>query len=287
MKGDAMNLPAAKKKSTTTQSIGTSPKPAFIPYVTAFKALAKRLKGTTAEEIAAWVWLENLAAYPNANELDSPPRFFYGPPRKEKDFDYVAPAMGFWFLANDIENFDPKDRYITGKELIARWRVHPGIEPAAYIAARVYESRLLDVHPIYGGTQVSHQGDQNFPPVEIGLFALSEVMRIEAEDFGGSVLSKKSAVKNKTPPVFTAALNAFMTEISKRMVEQGTALDKSEMPGTKENLREVAIKFNPQAFTKSPRTFDDYVAGSCKFKQARPKSGAVNPYIKLFPEYFK
>lgn len=282
-----MNLPAAKKKSTTTQSIGTSPKPAYIPYVTAFKALAKRLKGTTAEEIAAWVWLENLAAYPNANELDSPPRFFYGPPRKEKDFDYVASAMGFWFLANDIESFEPNDRYITGKELVARWSVHPGIEPEAYIAARVYESRLLDVHPIYGGTQVSNQGEQDFPPVEFGLFALSEIERIEAEDFGVSVPSTKSAAKNKTPHAFTTALNAFMDEIGKRMTANSMRLDKSEMPGTKENLREVAIKFNPQAFTKSRRTFDDYVAGSCKFKQARPKDGAVNPYIKLFPEYFK
>ncbi|MEZ5643608.1 MAG: hypothetical protein R3E99_00320 [Burkholderiaceae bacterium] len=47
----------------------------------------------------------------NANELDPPPQFFYG--YMVGATDYIAPLMGCWFKADDVERFEPADRYIV------------------------------------------------------------------------------------------------------------------------------------------------------------------------------
>lgn len=49
---------------------------------------------------------------------------------------------------------------------------------------RIAESRLLDIHPIYGGTRGTFSEQSDWPGLESGLFALAEVLHIEAEDFG-------------------------------------------------------------------------------------------------------
>ena len=83
--------------------------------------------GATPEELAAWIWNGpqdgGIAAYMNANELDPPPRFFYTPGSDNQD--YIAPSMGCWFKVEDIDQFEPADRYITGSALIERWSQRP------------------------------------------------------------------------------------------------------------------------------------------------------------------
>ena len=102
-----------------------------------------------------------IAAYLNANELTPPPEFYFAYyPGVE---DYLSPLMSCWFLRDDIDRIEPADRYITGAELIERWGKHPGIRPEAFIRAKIAESRLLDFHPICGGTQGTF-GD-NYPPL--------------------------------------------------------------------------------------------------------------------------
>jgi hypothetical protein len=159
--------------------------PLFIAYPKALKLLADRHKATPSE-IAAWVWMGpkqgGLAAYLNVNELDPPQRFDYAL-IDTNDFDYLSPLMSCWFHANDIANFQPGDRFITGEALIERWREQPGIKPEAFIRAKIAESRLLDTHPICGGTQGSFPDDKPYPTLASGLFMLSHVEKIEAEDF--------------------------------------------------------------------------------------------------------
>lgn len=161
-----------------------SPVP-YIPYPKAMKLLAKRL-GATPEELAAWVWIGpedgGLAAYRNANELDPPPRFHFW--AGNHDPDYLSPLMACWFKEDDISTFEPTDRYITGKMLVERWSQNLDIQPEAFILAKIAESRLLDFHPIYGGTQSIFPKFDSFPPMESGLFVLAQVEAIEAEDFG-------------------------------------------------------------------------------------------------------
>ncbi|MDP1647851.1 MAG: hypothetical protein Q8M01_06590 [Rubrivivax sp.] len=164
----------------------------YMAYPKALHHLRERL-GSTPEELAAWVWLGpdtgGLAAYLNVNELDPPPRFNFGVlplfgTAGEEDADYVAPLMGCWFSSDDVANFQPADRFITGKVLIERWSSIPGLKVEPFIRAKIQESRLLDLHPIYGGTQAGSSNADHLPPMTEGLFRLADVEEIEAEDFG-------------------------------------------------------------------------------------------------------
>lgn len=157
----------------------------YVAYPKVMHQLRTRL-GATPEELATWIWLGpekgGIAAYRNANELDPPPRFFYAIGSGSQD--YISPLMGCWFSSKDIDDFVPADRYINGAKLIERWSQRPGIHAVAFIHAKIAESRLLDIHPIYGGTRGTFPEHANWPPLESGLFALSQVEQIEAGDFG-------------------------------------------------------------------------------------------------------
>lgn len=161
-------------------------RPKYIAYPKAMKLLAQSLNATP-EELAAWVFFGSetgfggLTAYTNANELEPPPKFNYS--IGGKNFDYLSPLMFCWFREEDVTSFTPEYRYITGSALIERWTKQPGIQPEAYILAKIRESRLQDCHPIYGGTKATFSESEFFPPLETGLFALSQILEIEAEDF--------------------------------------------------------------------------------------------------------
>ena len=161
----------------------SAPATQYVAYPRAIRQLTARL-GATPEELAAWIWLGpnegGIAAYMNANELDPPPRFFYA--NCDDSHDYIAPLMACWFKETDIDQFVPADRYITGKALIDRWSLQPGLQTMAFIQAKITESRLLDLHPIYGGTR-GRSDDLGLPPLESGLFPLSQIQGIEAADF--------------------------------------------------------------------------------------------------------
>ena len=124
--------------------------------------------------------------------LDPPTRFDFGAlpifgTAGDEDADYVAPMMGCWFSSDDVASFQPADRFITGKALIERWNAIPGLKVEPFIRAKIQESRLMDLHPIYGGTQAGGSSADHLPPVTEGIFRLADVEEIEAEDFGGLV----------------------------------------------------------------------------------------------------
>ncbi|NDP39896.1 MAG: hypothetical protein GZ093_14290 [Rhodoferax sp.] len=165
-------------------STGPTVSARYIAYPNAMHQLTRRL-GATPEELAAWIWLGpkdgGLAAYLNANELVPPPRFFYA--TGSDTHDYIAPLMACWFREDDINQFDPADRYIVGAALIERWNKLPGLHAVAFIKAKIAESRLLDIHPIYGGTRGTFSEHPDWPSLESGLFCRAHVEQIEAEDF--------------------------------------------------------------------------------------------------------
>ena len=165
----------------------------YVAYPKAMAKLRTRLDATP-EELAAWVWLGpkigGLSAFVNANELDPPPRFHFGLGNgRGDDHDYVSHLMACWFLTDEIDRFEPTDRYITGSALIQRWIKQPGLKPLAFILAKIRESRLLDLHPICGLTQGSDPDDVSNPPVLDALFQMSDVKAIETEDFASDVKS--------------------------------------------------------------------------------------------------
>jgi hypothetical protein len=175
----------------------------YIAYPKAMHQLAARL-GATPEELAAWVWMGpkqgGLAAYVNPVDFDPPPRFHFG---LGGDFDYVAPLMASWYAEEEVAHFEPTDRYITATALIKRWGENPSLQPEAFILAKIRESRLQDIHPMFGGTRGTFWEYADFPPLESGLFMLSEVEKIEAEDFAvqevpleTSVIDEKAVIED-------------------------------------------------------------------------------------------
>jgi hypothetical protein len=185
----------------------------YLAYPKAMHQLAERL-GATPAELAGWIYCGptdgGIAAYMNANELDPPPRFFYA--TENDDQDYIAPLMACWFREDDIDQFEPADRFITGAELIERWGRRPGLHPVAFILAKIRESRLIDIHPLFGLTRGTLSEHAGWPPLETGLFQLTDVVLIEAEDFeefsstvNSTAIAQGANALDGTPP-----LHAFL-----------------------------------------------------------------------------
>jgi len=168
--------------------------PRYIAYPKALRLLRKRFDATP-EEVAAWIWdgpsHGGLIAYMQANEMRHPPRFYF---HHEFGHDYISPLMACWFREDHIASFVPVERYITGAQLFERWGKCPGVCPEEFVRVKLRESRLLDIHPNFGGTEGSFAKEESaFPPLESGLFALSQVEQIEAEDFGAEEEIEESA----------------------------------------------------------------------------------------------
>lgn len=182
-----------KKKSPTQM-----PNDQYISYPNAMLLLVEKWNATP-EELAAWVYRGEidggLTAYIGEDKSNTLQKFCYE--YFSDNDDYLAPLMACWFKKNDITNFSPTERYLTGKELIDRWGNQSYISPVDFIRAKINESRLLDMHPTMGVTQWNKSGSAAVNG-EKALFTLSNVIEIETKDFGG-VIADNSAVKiNKT-----------------------------------------------------------------------------------------
>lgn len=98
------------------------------------------------------------------------------------EVDYLDILMDCEFLERDIDQFVPKDRFITGGALIERWSNVPGIRALQFIQKNIRDGRLHDLDPEWA------HGKESFPAVEEpapeGMFLLSEIEEIEKVDFG-------------------------------------------------------------------------------------------------------
>ena len=152
---------------------------AFIPFLVVKRLLADRLKASP-EEIAVWIFLGpqhgGLAAYEHVNEFEDPPRFYFdytaGP-------DYLEPLVRCWFKKEEVDRFNPPDRFVTGQQLINRWSNSVN-SVNKFIEQQIAESRLLDLHPTFGGTQWTEDGE--YPTRESALFELAKIEAIEHEN---------------------------------------------------------------------------------------------------------
>ena len=185
----------------------------------------RRLKdrlNATKEELAAWVFLEpalgGVTACLNVDELEPPLRFDYY--TFGTDWDYCAPLMPCWFIREEVDNFKPSERYITGSALIERWRRHDEIDPAEFIGAQINEGRLQDIHPITGQTQggMGMLGNDAYPPLKSGLFAVSEIEAIEETYF--DTVAADGPAKDPGYLNHDLELQARANEIAKDLMEK-------------------------------------------------------------------
>lgn len=149
--------------------------PVLIPFNQALNRLKRNL-GASQEEIAAWVMMGyldgGLSAYQEQALLR---RFYYEP---EMDEDYVAPLYQCKFLDVELVDFKPKERFVTGEELLELLRSEFGERVRTYIVAKIGVRGLMDMHPVKGGVDFGLEDNCGFPPLETGLFALSEVAQL-------------------------------------------------------------------------------------------------------------
>jgi hypothetical protein len=182
------------------------PKPQYIAYPHALRMLEQR--GMTKYDLVAAVFYGpesgGLHAYNALTPYEDPLIFSFGIYAtrdinkedvdvkkgeidvKKEDFDnYFSLLMNCKFLKDDIENFRSVERYIPGHQLFKRWSECLGIDPRSYIASKIIESKLMPFHPVYGLTEASSSEQGRLPPLEAGIFALSEITGIEELEFGG------------------------------------------------------------------------------------------------------
>lgn len=178
------NLPWPPYEPKPASDIADEGPVVWLSYPQAMRKLADA-HDASPEELAGWIWDDSLMAYLHANELGASEQFTY-----EADYvgdmsmDYVAPLSACWFKQEDLEEFEPTCRYITGAALLERWRDLPYFHGAGHIRDLVKAGRLNDVHPIAGATQASFPDELHYPPLTEALFELDAVERVEAEDFG-------------------------------------------------------------------------------------------------------
>jgi hypothetical protein len=174
----------------------------YVAYSAAMQKLAEKFRATPVE-LAMWVFCGageggGINAYVNANELDPPPRFAF--PYHSSDFNYFSPLMRTWYDVAELEAFEPSDRFMSGQQLIDRWRQYADIvvDVDGFIAAKIGESRLSDAHPISGFTQWMYPANKSKPAKESAIFCVREVEDIEVEDglVKGDVASVSSIVGN-------------------------------------------------------------------------------------------
>jgi hypothetical protein len=169
------------------------PEQKYIPFNNARALLEQKFEATTCE-IAAWIVFREgrLVAYKHANGLVPPIRFFFQ--HQTLGDDYVAALLGAWFGEVELDNFQPTERYIEGRDLIARWEVATKKRAKAFIVARILEFRLEDLHPISGITQGSDAKDESLPPIEDAIFSMSQVSDIEDSEFADMNLVVKANI---------------------------------------------------------------------------------------------
>jgi hypothetical protein len=98
-----------------------------------------------------------------------------------------------------------------------------------------------------------------------------------------SIAPKDETKFVKAPVRFVSALILLLVEIAKRATKNGEPFNVEELPGQREDLKELSDQFGLfPSCTQS--TFNTYTKGLCKFLPGQPKS---NFYRNLFPEKFK
>lgn len=146
-----------------------------IHFLRAKKLLADRISDLNVEEIAMWIFDDELLAWFSAEP--GAERFSFGKWVPSEDLQLLSRLTDTYFSQEQIDQFDPDERWLTYPLLRARWAglMEPD-EAAALIESRHTVGELLASHPIAG--LVADDGE---PGLEDCLFPLSQVQGVEVD----------------------------------------------------------------------------------------------------------
>lgn len=157
-------------------------------------------------------------------------------------FEYLAYFQGCYFSQSSIENFIPRERYITGHAIVERWLGYCGskLGVTAKVVSCGRDMRLYWFHPFYMSTTGAPHPNA---PIEMHLFRLREVECIEREDFGVNanlrLMVGPSSERNAEVGMTDAKESA---EVEGRATETGTSLGVGEEPVARQTAEAASLK---------------------------------------------
>lgn len=180
------NFPRYAKSESEEASL---PKPEkLIGLPLALSRLSERL-GASQEEIAAWVFMTEhdggLRAYEPQYHPEEFQRFYFEP---EMNPNYLSLLFDCWFDEQEIANFEPRERFISGATCLEVLKDLTGGAPNVLLSEMVSARKITDMHPICGATKASSLTDTSLPEIESGLFSVDEVEHLLKEM--GAVISR-------------------------------------------------------------------------------------------------
>ncbi len=144
-----------------------------VHYLRAKALLRERLQAGP-QEIAMWVFMGQLIAW-RGQELDSPRFYFEWMPGE--DYDYVSRLVDTSFSGEQLELFEPYERWLTHEELINRWSTSMSrAEALSLIRSRMISGELAAAHPLTG-----MPSDDSEPGLEDCLFSVTDAEQLQAE----------------------------------------------------------------------------------------------------------
>lgn len=167
-------------------------------------------------------------------------------------------------------------------------------------AKRVYQTRIgqarREMHTSGGMITVIEKGDEKDGSdwlIDLASFVKFaeknwKGLREEFRQLGESSPADDShdagkPAKRRGTDTFVAAFIRLLVEIAKRAAEAKQPFDVEKMPGQREDLLELARKFDAK-LDYELTSFHTYIKGKCKCGRGQKRT---NFYKNLFPEYFK
>ncbi len=151
----------------------------YLAFPAALERLRRRLN-TSMQEIAAWILIGpdegGLTAFSKPRYSSGVSRFQFRP---EMEPDYESLLFNCWFAEVEIESFNPRERFMSGKALIARWKDSVEENARDFIQSKVIAGDLTDLHSFKLGKEAAAPASEGSVGLETGLFAMSQIEAVE------------------------------------------------------------------------------------------------------------
>lgn len=181
-------------------------------------------------------------------------------------------------FANEVarsSDFKSAFRYNYGKPFWLNTKVtNPNFRGEIYVWRAFKQGAVHEIELTMSNLFVDHD--------ELVRFVDFQNMVVSSSDSG-------NVFKNKAPKQFIEATNKLLDEIKKRMSNEGECFDKNKMLGTRNQFFYLLCKHSEDGDFEELKltTVHRYLKGICKFARGCPARNAVDPYKKLFPEYYQ
>ena len=174
-----------------------------VDYAEALNYLSHRLQATP-DEIAEWIAIKELNAFKKQAGNDKLKPFNFALPKYTGRDDYKGLLTWLFFLRDEIEQFEPVNRFISRAALVERWTRLCGDKENAliHIEDGGRESGLFEYHPI-GGVVDLKLGYKS------GCFHLDRVREIELRfpDIGNRISNDGAVSQADNEQVLTPLIN--------------------------------------------------------------------------------